>query len=212
MRKALTLALSIGSSWALGLGVGVGGVAGFGHQSVKMEDTSGVVLADYSSGGLLYGGGLRLDIWVQDNLGVDLGAGKLLYSFEDKDLGTTTKRGALSIPLSVKYGVPLAVAKPYFGLGLEVLRWDKKFTVADSAGNEAEFEDQDPDTDFGLLLGAGVNLKAGPLTVSPELRFMYNLTPKDADQNEDALKTYSATHYDLRFGLYLLYFPPLVGE
>ncbi len=207
MRKMGLLLLGTGASWALGVGFGLEGTAGFSSRSVSYTVLGSTF--DFSESGPVFGGRLAVDLWVSDNLGVELGAGKLLYSWKDSDSETTTKTGALSIPLFVKYGLPSILIKPYFGLGLDVLKWDKKYTTVDSSGNETEGEDSDPDTDFGLLLGAGVNVPAGPVVLVPGLYFMYNLTPKDADANYD---DYSATHYDVRFNLKLLYTPPLVGE
>ncbi len=137
-----------------------------------------------------------MSAWVSERWGVGFGVEKLLYSLEDD---TTLRRGALSIPLSVRYGLPLGGLKPFLGLGLEVLRWDKKYELG-----EEELEDRDPDADFLALAELGLSAGFGLLTLEPRLALAYNITPKDADINEDALKTYEARHYDIRLGLGLL--------
>ncbi len=219
MKKlAMTLLATMGMSWALGLGFGLGGDVGYGMQSWKAEMDTPAASIEFSGSGLIYGGGAKIDMWITEALGLDVGgrynivnaSGKGKLNGTEADSTTYYQATVLAIPVFLKYGLPMPGMKPYFGLGFSVL----KEMGAKSKYGEGDWEEKDDtllEMDYALLAGGGLNMPLGPMILNPDLRFVYNLTPLGkGDTLPDV--TYSASQMEFILGVNFIYPLPIGGE
>ena len=205
MKKLGTsLLATMGMAWAMGLGLGLGGDVGYSMSSYSVDTF------ETSSSGLLYGGGAKIDLWITDAMGLDLGGRYDMYNYShtENDITTTAKYSVLAIPIFLKYGLPMAGMKPYFGFGFSVLK-QMSGTVQVDTFPSADVADSLLEMDYAVLAGAGLNFPMGPLMLNPDLRFLYNLTPKGKN---DTLSNSSASQMDFTLGINFLYSMPLGGE
>lgn len=217
MKKlGISLLATMGMAWALGLGFGLGGDVGYGMGSWKAEDTSGSY--ELNGSGPLYGGGAKIDLWITEALGLDLGvrydianaSGKAKLNGTEADSTTTGQATLLVIPIFLKYGLPMTGMKPYFGLGFSVV----KEMSAKSKYGEGDWEAVDDtllEMDYALLAGGGLNMPLGPVILNPDLRLLYNLTPLRKGDTLPGVD-YSASQMEFILGVNFLYSLPLAGE
>lgn len=83
----------------------------------------------------------------------------------------------VSIPIDVKFGLPLPILEPYLFLGPEL----KFSTVGD---DEGEIADQIESTMVAGNAGIGVGVSLGSLTLYPELRFGFDISSLFGDNIE----------------------------
>lgn len=83
---------------------------------------------------------------------------------------TKAKVGYLEIPLLFKVVIPAGVVLPnvYVGPALDVLLYSK---IVYDDGDDEDMKDDTKSVDFGLAMGGGLDIKAGPGRVIIDLRY-----------------------------------------
>ncbi len=185
----LSFGLVFGQGFSLGANLG---------GSYNMSNSG--IEGDESQSGLGFGGGLAVDMDFMPMIGGELDIVYSMYKYSGTYGNTeyTSTYNSLVIPFLLKYKMPMPTISPYFVLGPSLIyalsaSWE-------SDGQSGDVPDSLLETDFGIQVGAGANLgMMAPMTISPYVRFQYNLTANDPDTDN------SESAYDILFGVNLMY-------
>jgi len=183
------------SSLVFGQGLSIGANLGANYNM-----TNSGIEGDESASGLGFGGGLAADFDFMPMIGAELDIVYSMYKYGStyNDIEYTSTCNNLVVPFLLKYKMRIPIVSPYFVLGPSLIyalsaSWE-------GGGQSGDVPDSLVETDFGIQVGAGANLgMMAPMTISPYVRFQYNLTANDPDTDN------SESAYDILFGVNLMY-------
>ena len=196
------LVLSFGLVFGQGFSIGanVGGSYNTANSGIE---------GDEAISGLGFGGGLAADLDFMPMLGAEIDIQYAMYKYSSSyEFGTdtydvTSTMNNIVVPVLLKYKMAMPTVSPYFVLGPSLIYGLTGSVSMSGAGVDTtmDIESEDLETDFGIQVGAGANLgMMAPMTISPYVRFQYNLTADDPDTEDN-----SESAYDILFGVNFMY-------
>jgi hypothetical protein len=203
MKLLLTISIVVLSfGLVLGQGMSIGANVGgsYNMASSGAEDAESV-------SGIGFGGGVVGEMYFMPNMGVELDIMYAMYKYSSsQEIGGTTYDytstiNNLVVPILFKYKMPMPTFSPNFALGLSIIKqMSGTYETSNGTSTSADVADSLLETDFGFQVGAAADLgMMAPMTISPYVRFQYNLTADDPDTDD------SESASDILFGVNFMY-------